>query len=205
MHDLQRALADISAIRNQMARGTEFRGFGPATLAASGALALIAAVIQSRWIAEPLHDIASYLALWIGTAALTILIVAAEAVRRSRRIHDGLADDMLRAAAEQFLPAALAGLLLTLALVRSAEAPLWLLPGLWQILFSLGVFASCPSLPRPMLAVAVWYLVSAIACLVFAVGEDALSPWAMGIPFFVGQILAAIVLKGSFGGAHGEA
>lgn len=202
MHDLHQALADISAIRGQMARGTVFRGYGPAALAASGALALAAALVQSHWIADPVEEIGRYLMLWIGTAALTVLIIGSEAIRRSRRIHDRLADDMLRAAAEQFLPAAVAGLLVTLVMVRSADAPLWMLPGLWQILFSLGVFASCRSLPRPMLAVAAWYLITGLACL--ALGGDALSPWAMGIPFLLGQLLAALVLQRSFGGGDGE-
>jgi hypothetical protein len=204
MQDLRQALADISAIRGQMARGTVFRGYGPAALATSGLLALLAAFIQSQWIADPLRDIERYLVLWIATAALTILIVGSEAIRRSRRMHDGLADDMLRAAAEQFVPAAVAGVLLTLVLVRTAEAQLWMLPGLWQILFSLGVFASCRSLPRPMIAIAIWYLVCGLACLAWASGEYALSPWAMGAPFLVGQMLAAILLKQQFGGDDGE-
>ncbi|MEA2989915.1 MAG: hypothetical protein QOG83_2626 [Alphaproteobacteria bacterium] len=205
MQDLRQALADISAIRGQMARGTVFRGYGPATLAATGLLALLAAVVQSYWIDDPARDIRVYLALWVATAALAVLIVASEAVRRSRRIHDGLADDMLRAAAEQFTPAAIAGVLLTLVLVRTAEAELWMLPGLWQILFSLGVFASCRSLPRAMVAVAIWYLATGLACLALADGAHALSPWAMGVPFFVGQMLAALLLKRSFGGGDGEA
>src|ERR1035441_4933563 len=33
MNDLNRALGDISSIRRQMARSTEFHGYGPATLA----------------------------------------------------------------------------------------------------------------------------------------------------------------------------
>ena len=37
MRDLDRALADITAIRSQMARGTEFRGYGPVTMAATPA------------------------------------------------------------------------------------------------------------------------------------------------------------------------
>ena len=40
MKDLERALADITAIRSQMARGTQFRGYGPVTVAATGVLAL---------------------------------------------------------------------------------------------------------------------------------------------------------------------
>lgn len=205
MQDLHRALADISAIRDQMARGTVFRGYGPAALAATGLLALAAAFVQSQWIDDPLRDIATYLSLWVATAALAVIIVGSEAIRRSRREHDGLADDMLRAAAGQFLPAAIAGVLLTLVLVRIDDAPLWMLPGLWQLMFSLGVFASCRSLPRAMVAVAVWYLAAGLACLAVGSGAHALSPWAMGVPFLAGQMLAALVLKQSFGGGDGEA
>ena len=118
---------------------------------------------------------------------------------------DAMSSDMLRAAAEQFVPAAVAGVLVTLVLTQTAEATLWMLPGLWQILISLGVFASCRSLPRPMIAVAIWYLGCGLACLVLAVGEHALSPLAMGVPFFVGQMLSALIINRSFGGGHGEA
>jgi hypothetical protein len=40
MRDLDKALADIFAIRNQIAAGTA-RGYGPATVAATGGLALL--------------------------------------------------------------------------------------------------------------------------------------------------------------------
>jgi hypothetical protein len=79
-----------------------------------------------------------------------------------------------------------------------------MLPGLWQILFSLGVFASCRSLPRPMIAVALWYLGGGLSCLIFANGSDALSPWTMGMPFFGGQLLASALLKHSSGAGDGE-
>lgn len=40
MNDLNKALGDISSIRRQVAHSTEFRGYGPATLAGTGILAL---------------------------------------------------------------------------------------------------------------------------------------------------------------------
>ena len=46
MRDLDKALADIFAIRSQIAAGTAFRGYGPATVAATGVLALATAVLQ---------------------------------------------------------------------------------------------------------------------------------------------------------------
>ena len=53
MKDLERALADITAIRSQLARGTEFRGYGPATVAATGLLALLAAALQAILLPDP--------------------------------------------------------------------------------------------------------------------------------------------------------
>ena len=60
MRDLDKALADITAIRSQMARGTEFRGYGPMTLAATGVLAIIAALLQSLWLPEPAANSLGY-------------------------------------------------------------------------------------------------------------------------------------------------
>jgi hypothetical protein len=104
-----------------------------------------------------------------------------------------MSDEMMMMAVEQFLPSVGASLLVTLALLRYVPAALWMLPGIWQLIFSLGVFSSCRFLPRPMLAAGVWYLCTALACI--ALGDSrALSPWAMGIPYAVGQLLVAAIL-----------
>jgi hypothetical protein len=102
---------------------------------------------------------------------------------------------MMRAALEQFLPALCAGLLLTVVIVDAAREVAWMLPGLWQIIFSLGVFASCRFLPPAMFAVGVWYLAAGLGCLALGGAGLSLSPWAMGIPFGVGQLLVAVVLR----------
>lgn len=195
MKNLNQALSDIAALRGQMARATEFRGYGPATLAATGAFGLLAAMAQDRVFDRASGDFSGYLSLWIGTAVLSFSVVAIEVWRRSRRIHSGLATEMILLAIERFLPAAAAGVLLTLVIARRAPESFWLLPGLWQIVLGLGVFASGTSLPRPLLAVGAWYLATGLGCVAFAQGADALSPWAMGAPFAIGQSLAAMLLQ----------
>lgn len=202
MHNLDRALSDIATIRDQLARDTLFRGLGPATLAASGVLAGLAAFFQPLFVAEPARDIFVYLALWTSTALLAAAMIGTEAVRRAHRIHCGLADDMLRTAIEQFLPAALAAAALSVVIATCAPQAAWLLPGLWQILMSLGVFASCRSLPRPILIVAFWYLATGLVCVAASHATVAMAPWMMGVPFGVGQLLAALLLRSSFGGSH---
>jgi hypothetical protein len=199
--DYDRALAQISAIRSQMARATEFRGYGPATFAVTGALAAVAGALQPRVLgAEPAANTTAWLVLWVGVAAVSAAIIGVEMVGRSRRLHSHLADDMIRAAVEQFLPCAAAGGALTAVLAWAAPQSLWMLPGLWQILFGLGVFASCRFLPRAMLLVGSWYLATGLTCLAFGGGAAAFAPWTMGAPFGIGQILVAAVLRFSAGG-----
>jgi hypothetical protein len=197
MNDLNKALGDISSIRRQMARSTEFRGYGPATLAATGVFAMIASGAQAVWLPTPSKAIPAYLGIWITIALVSAALIASQMFARTRRMHSGMADEMIRMAVEQFLPSVGAGALITLVLVRYVPSALWMLPGLWQIIFSLGVFSSCRFLPRPMIAAGVWYLFTGLVCISLA-DTRAFSPWAMAIPYGVGQLMvAAILLRNS--------
>jgi hypothetical protein len=193
MNDLNKALGDISSIRRQMARSTEFRGYGPATLAATGVFAMIASGAQAVWLPTPSKDIPAYLAIWITTAIVSAALIASQMFARTRRMHSGIADEMIRMAVEQFLPSVGAGALMTIVLVRYVSAATWMLPGLWQIVFSLGVFSSCRFLPRPMVVAGAWYLFTGLVCISFA-DARAFSPWAMAIPYGTGQLLVAAIL-----------
>jgi hypothetical protein len=193
MNDLNKALGDISSIRRQVARTTEFRGYGPATLAATGGIAILAAAAQALFLPDPVNRIPAYLAIWISTALVSSALIGVQTVTRAHRMHSGMADEMIRMAVEQFLPAAGVGAMMTIVLVRFAPSVLWMLPGLWQVIFSLGVFSSCRFLPRLIVAAGVWYLLTGLTCITLA-DTRALSPWVMGIPFGAGQLLVAGIL-----------
>jgi hypothetical protein len=197
MKELQQALSEIQSIRCQVARGTEFRGYGPASIAVSGILALLVAAVQARWMAN--IDIAIWLGVWAGTAAVSVLLTGIETFVRARRVHVGFAREMVQCAVEQFLPAVMVGFLLTVVMVRVAAQDCWMLPGLWELIFSLGVFASCRFLPRQMFVVGVWYLVAGLFCLAAGSITRTLQPWTMGIPFGIGQLLVAAVLRYGYG------
>jgi len=193
MQDLHKALGDIRIIRRQMARSTEFRGYGPATVVATAAMALVAAATQTVLLPDPANHIAGYLRIWLSTATLSAALSGSQMFTRSRRIHSEMSDEMILMAVEQFLPSAFASLLTTIVLLRYVPAALWMLPGIWQLIFSLGVFSSCRFLPRRMLAAGTWYLLTGLFCI--SLGDArALSPWAMGIPYATGQLLVAGIL-----------
>lgn len=192
MSDLNKALADIVNIRLHLAAGTMFRGFGPAVIAATGALALAAAAAQSRL--DPVPNADSYVAVWTAVAIVSAALIGAEMVARSRRHHGGLADAMLFQAVEHFLPVGIAGAVIGAIVLRFAPDVAWLLPGLWQILLGVGLFVAMRFLPRSIAIAAAWYLVSGAVVLILASQSRTLSAWLMGLPFGIGQLMMAGLL-----------
>src|SRR5207237_8206739 len=119
-------------------RSVACRGYGRATSATTGLLALVAAGVQAALLRDPTGNLPGYLALWAGAAVLSAGLVGVEMVTRARRVHSGLAQEMLATAVEQFVPAAAAGGLLTLVLLAFAPHASWMLPRPWQATLSPG-------------------------------------------------------------------
>lgn len=194
--ELQEALSRISEIRLRLADAQTFRGYRAAPVAFSGLVAAAAAGVQGVMLPEagdPAH-LTGWVALWIGVAAVSIAAAAADMALRTRWGGRSLDADAVGSAVQRFLPCLAAGALLTAVVAGSAPEAGWMLPGLWQMLFALGIFASRGLLPPAIVWPGVFYLMAGAGCLMWARGEHALSPWAMGLPFAVGQTLTAAVL-----------
>jgi hypothetical protein len=194
MSEADRALAEIKRIRYQMARSTQFRGYGPASVAASGTLALLVAAAQSHWMRGSI-GFNSFAAAWIATAFVSLTMVIVQMTFRAPRVHYGYAKEMILSAAEQFLAPLVVGIVLTALIARAMPSEAWMLPALWQLLFSLGVFASCRFLPRITFAIGVWYLGCGLTTLLLQSESPSLLPWTMGIPFGIGQLLVAAIFQ----------
>ena len=191
---LRQALLDIAEIRSQIARTEQCRTLRSASVGFSGVLAFVAAAVQAVWIPDPERQIEQYLGLWIVTAVLGFAVPAGRLLVRYYHSESALLRSVTRLAFEQIAPPLVAGALLTYTFYRTAPESLWLLPGLWSVLFSLCVFASHRLFPRTTLLVGLYYLAAGFLCLLFARGEAAFSAWAMIGTFGIGQLFAAAVL-----------
>ncbi len=69
-----------------------------------------------------------------------------------------------------------------------------LLPALWSILFSLGIFASWRFMPRQIVWTAAFYLVAGVLTVRFGQGEQSLQPWTMLVTFAAGQFITSLIL-----------
>ncbi|HXY35620.1 MAG TPA: hypothetical protein VEI07_15415 [Planctomycetaceae bacterium] len=200
--ELREALEQIAEIRDQLARTETFEGYRSATVAASGLLALGAAGIQTALIPDPMGQLDLYLALWVGVAIVSAAMVGIEMFVRCRRAASETTVRLTRMVVEQFLPCVVVGALLTVAIAVVAPETAWMLPGLWSLVFGLGVFASARLFPRPVVWVAGYYLLAGIACLAAAKRLDPLSPWLMACTFGFGQLLAAAIVYWSVERKH---
>ena len=192
--ELRDALTQIAEIRQQVARTELFRGYRALPVAFSGLVAFAAAGLQAWPIPEPAQNVSAYLALWVGSAILSMIATGCEMIWHLRRSPSALERAKTGLAVSQFLPCVAAGGLLMIVLVRFAPDVLWMLPGLWAMLFGLGIFASWRVLPPAVIWVGMFYLIAGSLSLAWAQGDAAFSPWAMALPFGSGQLLAAAVL-----------
>jgi hypothetical protein len=192
--ELHEALSHIAEIRTRMAASERFRGYRAVPVGASGGLAFLAAAAQPLVLVNPAADLAGYLTLWIATAVLGAAAAGSGILARLRSPTDPLGRELTRLAVGQFLPCLAAGALVTVAIARHAPEAAWVLPGMWQVLFSLGVFASCRLLPAATVAVGLFYLFAGALNLTRGPGPAAFSPWAMGVPFGLGQLAMAGIL-----------
>ena len=193
--ELRDALDQISEIRERMARGQVFRGYRAVTTGFTALLAVVTSAAQAAWVPRPHVDVDDYLWLWCGAAVLSLVVVGSEMAVRAVRSGSALHRQMTMLAVDQFVPCLVAGALVTYAIGKFAGGIVWIMPGLWAVLFSLGVFASRRFLPRGVGLVGGYYLLAGLICL--AVGRQdraTLWPWTMALVFGTGQLLAAGVL-----------
>jgi hypothetical protein len=191
--ELHEALTQIASIKRQIARTEKFRGYRPWPVAVGGMAALGAAAVQGAVVAEPMQDLQGYLALWVTVAAVAGTLSVMDVWFKHRQ-DVSLSGTLARLACEQFLPCVVAGAMVTAVIACYTPQVAWMLPGLWTVIYSLGLFASFRLLPSAVFAVGVWYL--GIGSLYLALGPEraGLAPWTMGLAFGVGQLASAAVL-----------
>src|SRR4051812_41305263 len=140
MVELEEALTRIAEIRQTMAKAQMFRGYRAAGALVSALAAFLGAAAQGWLLPRPMEHIGAWLILWQLVAAISIAAAALTMWSRYRRYASQFERDSTFAALEQFLPAIVAGALLTLVIVKYAREVIWMLPGLWGIVYALGLF-----------------------------------------------------------------
>ena len=204
--NLHRALSDIAEIRAQLDRTETYRGFRSATVGVSVVFLVIGAWVQSWWITKIEVQIDRYLTIWFWVAFLSAACVVIEMLIRSRISGNRLVAKMHWSLLRHITPCLLVGIVLTFLIEQNYRETLivdgppstggliWALPGLWSMIYSLGLLHCRRDLPVQTLGVAFYFLMSGLMLLVRNWEAREVDGMHMLATFGVGQTLLAIVL-----------
>ena len=205
--NIHRALSDIAEIRAQLDRTETYRGFRSSAVGFSVVVLAIGAWAQSRWVTDWASQADVYLMIWLAVAVLSAATAGVEMLIRSRVSGNRLVGKMHWSLASHIAPSFLVGFVVTLligahAIEVVAEAGgqqaksslVWALPGLWSMIYSLGLFNCRRDLPAQALGVAIYFLLAGVILLGCNWLTRDLGGWQMLASFGVGQAFLGAVL-----------
>jgi hypothetical protein len=189
--NLNDALEQLDTIHTHLARAETYRGYRPMALACSGLAGLLAVMLQP-WLVSSINPIV-FVRYWVVVAIGSALLAGGVTVLGYFTREDEFARRRTRIVVGQFTPCLLVGAILTFILCRFADSTITLLPGVWALVYGLGIVASLPYLPRAAGLIAAWYL--GWGMFLVALVDGPIPPgWVVGVPFGLGQLLSAFVL-----------
>lgn len=188
------ALSRINAIHSMLNSTAIFRGYRSGTTLFSAVLAMLAAVIQTEFIPEPLTNLNRYMFLWGTVAILSVSLSGWHLWKTYRSRTVALERAKYRSALIQLCPGLAAGAGLTLVIANFSAESIWMLPGLWAICFGLAVCSSTAILPKMTLIGGLYFIIAGLAVIACGPTRGGLAPWAMVVTFAVGQSLNAFLL-----------
>jgi len=195
--DINKALSEIDEIRSCLAGHTLFQGFGPVAIACTGVLAGLLGIAQQLMPQALASGQMHYLLVWVFATIVASVFITGHMWFRSRALHGTQSGVMLNRLFEQLVPPVFVTLVVTIVFLHSAADAMNALPGIWLLMAALASFAMASSLGNRMRLVGIWYLLSGSTVLALGLQqpETVLSTWLLAIPFMVGQLSMAAVLK----------
>jgi hypothetical protein len=189
--NVRNALEQLEQIHDQITRSEVYRGFRVPAVVIVGILAFAAAGAQQ--FLPDAQTPAGFVIYWVTVAGACGFIGTATAVHLYAVREDGFARRRTRRVLAQFSPCIFAGAVVSVVVARVPECVVFL-PGLWGMIFGLGIIASRPHLPPGIGLVGLWYTAAGAAFLLRSIPKEAPSGWAVGVEFGVGHLLTALVL-----------
>jgi hypothetical protein len=186
--ELQRALSDLAEVRERLAQLQRFEGYSGPAAAASGAAAIVAALVQAKIAPMPSTPASfhAYLSIWLSCLAAALLLNYGAVTAWLVKHRAPGARSRFRTAAISIAPSIVLGGALSIALID--HAAFGLLPGTWFAFYAIGLFASRGAIPAATLAITLGFALLAVAFLVTPLAAVALEWWVMPIGFGLGQL-----------------
>jgi hypothetical protein len=185
-----RALDNLRFIRSTMERAGSFTAVPGWGMVVVGCTAIAATWLAARAITQ-----SDWLAVWLGEAALAVVVGGAAMVHKARVANDPLLSGPGRRFGLSFLPPIFVGALLTVALYGAGMFSL--MPGIWLLLYGTAVATAGAFSVRVVPIMGACFMVLGAAALFT---PASLWPWCMAIGFGGLNIAFGILIARRYGG-----
>jgi len=157
--------------------------------------------LQRIWIEHPGQQPLDFLKLWIGVAALSAVACTIEMLVRNRISGSPLTGKLHRSLIIQTLPSIVVGAVVTFAIFHVSandEMLIRLLPGIWAMLYGLGLWSCGSNLPKLAHLATFYFLIAGGTSLALIGNSESMHPAEMVLLFGVGQLLLSAILFWKF-------
>ncbi|MBV8222338.1 MAG: hypothetical protein JO293_03180 [Candidatus Eremiobacteraeota bacterium] len=185
--EVERALADLTEVRDRLASVQRFRGYSSRVAAISAGIALIGGFVQAELVPHPSSpaDVRIYVAIWLSCLVAALAVYYGNLLGWYLRNNGRQARYQSKTVSLSLLPSLALGAVLTLAVYLQGVPAM--LPGVWYACYGFALFASRNHLPRGVMSVAAMFSLIGAGLLLLPNQWPALSWWVMPAGFAVGQ------------------
>ena len=188
---VQDALEQLDFIHEHLTRTEVYRGIRVPGVALVGVTGILAAAIQSD--ISDAQNPTVFVVYWLVVALIGGLLGGATAAHAYAWVEDTFARQRTRQVFAQFTPCLFAGGILTATCLRAGSELIPYLPGLWAVIFGLGLISARPYLPRGIGLVGFSYILAGAVLFARARTISELSGWTVGGVFGAGHLITAWV------------
>ena len=192
MFDTDEALAKIEEIHHHLAKSGIYRGYRSFVVAFSGIIGILAAILQPLVVQGT--DSFVFVGYWGAVAGINLILCTVMILYRFLFRETRFEQQKTLTVLIQFIPMILAGCLVTPFLAFNGAATIPLLPGVWALLFGMGILNVRPYLTNHTLIPALFYFAGAGLLFYLRYYDAHWLTAGMGAVFGTGQLLSALVL-----------
>lgn len=197
---LRQALSDIAEIRQRMDQAENYRGFRSVAIGISGVFVLVGAIAQVQvknagWVQSTFGSKDGYLRIWLFVALASLVVTAAEMLLRGFISPRAGVWRMHRRLVFLLSPSLIVGAVLTAVICINRDVndvatnQYWILPGMWAVVYGLGLVSCCLHLHRSTFWAATYYLMAGGVYFYLNWATRELAAWHMVAIFGFGQLL----------------
>jgi hypothetical protein len=190
--DTNDALDKIEEIHNQLSKFGLYKGYKSIVVAISGLIGICGASIQRFFVKE--IDGIDFVIFWCIIAGINLVLCTLMILYQYFFKESDFERKKTLAVMVQFIPMIIGGIIVTPFFALNGSSSILLLPGLWALLFGIGILNVRPYLSGLTFIASAFYFLGAIILFYLRFYFMDLLSIGMGLTFGIGQIISAFVL-----------